>query len=327
MARLSTPTARKISRRTALVTQHLTASNVDVVRAFLHANANRYQDYAIPVSVTAITLELRRRQMPIPISESLQLLMLIRDVQSLGRGFWVPVPTHRISADGFDLIVSGLPNQELIRRYGFQYFGFGASRLISSDCPRLSDVPFSAFREWLDAPPSTEIWTQSQISAMRFSEPLGLDSAEYFRHWPGVNGARWTPLANGGIRESGFVLARHRASTGQTNHYLLKIARKRIIAMSEQPHDSDFILRLQFGLRSIEGDQPVVRVAHMPETSTTKLRIPRVPMAERRFLLSVGEVTDEHSFGHATAIMHGATVGASIAILTALGCLIVWEGI
>ena len=295
-------------------------SDLEAVRATLSLIASRYGGLSSPTSTTAMTFALRGRLHVPSVTEILQMLGQIRDAQSLGRGFWVPTPTHAISTGHFSLIVSGLPNQELHRQYGLDPYFLGASRLapIDVECSKL--MPTSAFADWLEAPVSTVKWGKREISQARYVPPLGVEGDHYFRHWRASGSSRWVSISAGSLPSSGVVLARHQAITKQTNHYLLRLHQSQIVAMSELPHDSDYVLRLQFALRTIGEDSPLVHVRLTGKKNLVEINLPPVPAAELRLLVAIGEMSAEPVYGRLTAIIHESTLEDVISVLTSLGC-------
>jgi hypothetical protein len=137
---------------------------LDALRAILSAFSNRVGDGCKPVSIVSIQHELRRRNRNPGITARLRELAEVRDIQDVGRGFWVPAPTHIVRLGEASLVVSGLPNQELARRFGISPLSFGVSRVLRQEAGIPADLPRSALREWTGAPKSTADWTQAWIA-------------------------------------------------------------------------------------------------------------------------------------------------------------------
>src|SRR5262249_28288319 len=134
------------------------ADDYEALRAILCAFSHRSDGLCRPVSFVAIQHELRRRNRDPLISRGLKELAFIRDVETVGQGFWLPVPAYLVSLSAASLVVSALPNQELARQYGIEPHGLGVSRLISDRSNSARSLPESPLCDWTEAPISTLEW-------------------------------------------------------------------------------------------------------------------------------------------------------------------------
>lgn len=293
------------------------AASLDVMRAYLTALSNRGDGEACPVSVVAAQHALRRRAVSAQASQLLKTLCMIKDAQDLGRGFYLPAPSHLVPCDGFALVVSGLPNQELERIYGCKLIAAGTGRVVRDVRVDAFGLPTADLSDWLEAPDSTLEWTRQRLRSARYVEPHGLDGCEFFQSWPSRNAARWQPLSEVLRPVTGTILLRHRGRTGQTNHYLVKVSAGRIAGMSELPHDPDQVLRLQFGLRELYNNPAWLRVSSTDQTTT--LNLPRTPSAEHRLLSAVGVVSKEPQADRWTVRIPNYSAVVVTAWLLALG--------
>jgi hypothetical protein len=295
-------------------------ADLEAARAMVSALSCRGNYHARPVSVIAIQSEFRKRARSLDVSSTLYPLMRVRDLQSLGRGFWLPVPTHLVVAKGFHIVVSGLATQELNRRHGLSPVIGGVSRLLLEESVSAIQLPVIALSRWLEAPSSTREWTQLQIASSNFAPPLSVDDMQIFRSWPAKSAHRWLGLRATDLPNSAIVMARHRGSTGQTNHYLLVVARRRVVAMAELPHDSDLALRLQFGLRQESGDGATFRTRFLDTDNKLLIEMPPIPSAETRFFESVGVVTSDPTTGRMISIVLKDIAPQAWSVLGSLGC-------
>ncbi len=218
--------------------------------------------------------------------EALSILAAVRDVQDLGRGFYVPVPLHRVPWNDFTLLVSSLPNQELERLYRCNIETPGASRIVEGEAESFRGLPEISFLEWLAVPSSTKVWTQKKLAEARYQEPIGLEGAEVFRAWPAPRRERWLPITDPAVPDTGLILVRHRAPDGRANHYLVRRISGRLRGMSELPQDVSELRRLQFGLRTLGGDSArwSAQQVRPDRALSILLDIPPLPAGEHRLL-------------------------------------------
>ena len=296
---------------------HAAAASLDVMRAYLSALSNRGDGVASPVSVVAAQHALRRRALPAQAFELLKALCTIKDAQDLGRGFYLPAPSHLVPSGGFALVVSALPNQELERIHGCRPISAGMGRVVHNVRDDAFGLPTADFSDWLEAPESTLEWTRQRLRSARYVEPHGLDGCEFFESWPSRNAARWQPLSESLLPETGTFLLRHRGRTGQTNHYLVRVSAGRIAGMSELPHDADEVRRLMFGLRAADNNPARLRLSSKDQTTT--LNLLRPPNAEHRLLSAVGVVSEELHTGRWTVRIPNYSAAVVTTRLLALG--------
>jgi hypothetical protein len=293
------------------------AALLDVVRAYLSALSNRGDGEVSPISVVAAQHALRRRALPAQASELLKTLCMVKDAQDLGHGFYLPAPSHLVPSDGFALVVSGLPNQELERIHGCKPISAGTGRVVYDIRDETFGLPTASFSDWLEAPESTVEWTRERLRTLRFVEPHGLDGCELYQSWPSRHAARWQPFSESVLPQAGTVLLRHRGRTGQTNHYLVKVSAGRVAGMSELPHDADEVRRLKFGLCAVGNNPARLRLSSMDQTTT--LNLPRTPNAELRLLSAVGVLSEEPQTGRWIVRIPNYSTSVVMTRLVALG--------
>ena len=163
-----------------LVTASDILPDLDAVRALMTALSNRTNGVVTPVSIVALQNAVRGRVSSMELSAGLGVLREIRDIQALGRGFYVPVPSHLVPLGGLALIVASLPNQEVERLYGFRPVAPGSSRL-ALETRALKALPECALLDWLGTPVSTIRWTKDKLTRARFQEPIDLKAYEVFQ--------------------------------------------------------------------------------------------------------------------------------------------------
>lgn len=299
------------------------AGELDSLRAHLSALSNSGDVAATPVSVIALQHLQRTRNRQSSISGAMSVLAAVRDVQGIGRGFYVPVPSHRVPWDGFTFLVSSLPNQELDRLYRFKVEAPGASRIVIGEAQALKCLPEISPLEWLDIPSTTLSWTQRTLAGARYQEPIGLENCEVFRAWRGVpRRERWLASSDPAVPDAGTFLVRHRAPDGRANHYLVRRAAGKSVGMSELQLSSSELRRLQFGLRSLAGDP--VRFSYLEacgDRGSVLLDVPALPAGEQRLLLALGGLEDAAMPGRWRTKIPNYAQPAVQSVLIALGLM------
>ena len=290
---------------------------LDSLRALLSSLANRGTGESVPVSIVALQHELRRRSASHEIVDALYLLSDIRDAQHLGRGFWLPTPSHTVPFTGFHLLVSGLPNQELTRLYACLFASPGASRLLLT-APG-NALPQGSPLKWLGAPESTLEWTRGIIDRAKLTEPHGLEGAEIFRSWRGESGSRWSGLNLRRLPSAKSQLIRFRAANGQVSYYLLSVVSGKILGMSELALGHQEIRRMQFGLRILYEDPGIFWFVREESQGWMLLDVPPLPPAERRLLSALGTVDEEMKPGRWQAKVPFYADQALVKVLESLG--------
>jgi hypothetical protein len=295
----------------------LVADVLDEVRGVVWSHANRSQDYLVPVSSSLVHFALKRRGRPWLPSEPLRALAHVKDVQGLGDGFWLPVATSLVPAGDIFIVCSGLPTSALTLELSLVPSGFGSSRLLYApvDLPQL---PRRALADWLEAPESTVLWTKKQLESVRFQDPFGLEGMDAFRHWKGPGSRRWLRIESADLPPHDLILARHKAPSGATNHYLLRMEASQVIGMHELPHDGDLVRRMQIGLRNIAEDPERFFLMRSGDT-LFDLVTPPIPHAERRLLEALGPLQIDPDTGQLRVRMPERATNAACQVLTALG--------
>src|SRR5580698_9764489 len=98
---------------------------LDEVRGVLFYKANNGGQFLTPTSSIALSNALQVRQVDADISELLRILCSLKDVQDLPYGHWIPVPTHKISFDQCDVVISGCPSRILEKDFQISLGGSG----------------------------------------------------------------------------------------------------------------------------------------------------------------------------------------------------------
>lgn len=293
---------------------------LDALRAILSAFSQRVGESCTPVSIVSIQHELRRRNRNPELAARLCELAEVRDAQNLGRGFWLPVPTHLVRLDGASLVVSGLPNQELTRRFSIKPLSFGVSRVLREEIEISESLPHSDLREWVGAPESTAHWTRDFIATTKRHAPFGIDGADLYLSWINRAGRRWAPMCDNTPDRDGTYMARVHANDGRFSYFMMRFNQRKTTSLQEVPSDLDTILRLQFGLRSLHGNPNWFAPAS--GNLNSELQLPLLPSAETRLLKAVGVVrTSASGYGLTVSLPEFATRSV-LSCLAALGLVL-----
>lgn len=295
----------------------LTPAVLDQVRGIVWSHANRDQDFLAPVSSTLVHFALKRRGRTWLPSEPLRALARVKDVQPLGDGFWLPVSTFLVRVGGICLVCSGLPTAFLERDLSLTTTGAGLSRLVSASAI-LTQFPSRELSDWMEAPTSTADWTRQCLRSAKFQEPFGLDGMEVFRHWKASGTRRWLPIADSELPHTASALGRHKAPSGATNHYLLRIQSSGITGIHELRHDGDSVRRVQIGLRRMAGDPERFWITRSAD-ATVELHTPPLPRAERRLLDALGPVVVDSEAGRLQVNLPEGATDTTVQVLAALG--------
>ncbi len=301
------------------------SARYDMVRAIVSAFSWRDFDTLVPTSTLAVQHELQRRNQMVPANEILGDLFELRDLQRIKGGYWIPSSTHlAISAD-IGLVVSGLPTQELDVEIGPLVNSIGASRFVRSGELERVGVPKIPLLEWLASPVSTRLWVEDMLRTVHYIDPYGMEAPEVYRHWKMSSPVRWMRLDNMVSLDERVVLARHQSRDRRSNYYLLRVRDRRVIAMHELSLNSDDVVRLMCGLRSIGDDPLICRVAHETNGPYVRVRVGMLPGAERRLLMALGQLAkNEQTFGM-EAVVPDCTLTTVLDIIEALGCKVEME--
>lgn len=293
---------------------------LDALRAILSAFSHRVGESCAPVSTGSIQHELRRRNRNPELAARLREIGEVRDVQDLGRGFWLPVPTHVVRLGGASLVVSGLPNQELARRFSIKPFGFGVSRLLREETKDSEGLPHSPLQEWIGVPKFTADWTRDWIASTKRHVPFGIDGADVYRSWINRPGRRWALMCDNTPDRDGTYMGRVRATDGRFSYFMLGFHKRKATSLQEVPSDLDTILRLQFGLRSLHANP---NWFESPSGGPDKtIELPLLPSAETRLLKAVGLVrTSASGYGLTVSLPEFAT-SSVFSCLAALGLVL-----
>lgn len=175
----------------------------------------------------------------------------LREVQSLGNGFWLPAPSRSVPLNEGYLIISPLPTTHLPIELELQS-GLGLGRVAKLP---LSDAPMQSLEDWMGSPRSISGWIQRETSAVEKTlvrTVLDRENLEFYVPWSKDPSSKFSmrnwikaidiPLPS----RSKILLAR--STDGVVASYYWCTFRDGILFESQDSVKSDEIIRIQFGL-------------------------------------------------------------------------------
>jgi len=258
---------------------------LEALRALLSALANR-SGTLTPVSALALQHELDRRILPSSVREPLAQLRRIGDIETVGRGFYLPAPTRIIPFTHWGLVLSGLPVQELARLHGLQVASPGNARLVR-DPNAAGNIPRCPLVSWLRAPRSTIEWAEQTIRATPFHAPHGWEDLEVFNVRKKHGALGWSRIATAHRKSPCTYLARNPQGHGPRSYYFLKIGRRDVEGLGDLHLRGSEIIRLQIALGAL-ADEPYRYSLVSEEGGLLVLQLPFLPDQETLLLECIG---------------------------------------
>jgi hypothetical protein len=258
---------------------------------------------------------------------ALRVLLLMREAEDLGHGYWFPTPMRAVENDVLTILVSASPTTELVRHFpSVRRTGYARvlSRVDSEGLPR------QALDQWLgDVPRLTATWAQSEVDRARLAmgptSPSG--NVEYFcveASGPLQSptfAPRWThEPARAIVLPDGIALCRQRLSVVASRYFVGQLDGKRLVAESNRVVDAG---RLQFGMAALAGRKLSIGVTRLTEADIYFVPV-QLPRPERRLLLALGQ-RDGRLPGRAYRVSSGAASSLLSARLESLGTNVRWD--
>jgi hypothetical protein len=215
-------------------------SELDLTRAVLTAHA-RSAPISTPVHIMRIAADLRRRRVQTSCVELLNTLHVLREIQPIRNGYWIPAPTSIVTHDAISLAISGCATEELRRHLPVEVSAFGAARLVVGNSD--SAIPWL---QWTCAPQNSAQWAEREIARCFATATIGVipdTRFEVYRHWHS-SPPRWIDTRS----YTGVALSRVRSSLGVFQHYFCELRGGAIRSVADIPQDVDFRFRMQIAL-------------------------------------------------------------------------------
>lgn len=290
--------------------------NTETVRALLSAFANR-EGTPTPVSILSLRRELTRRRLSPDIKPQVDLLRRIGDIETIGSGFYLPVPTYAVLFGEWGLLISGLPNQEIVRLYQIEVAAPGSARIIR-DLPCPATIGRRQASDWLGTPRSTLEWADAHLREARFGDPHGWNTLEAYIVDRRIGSVGWISTVDELLRLQGVHLLRNAIGTGPRSYYLLSVGAGGVDGMSELRLRGADIRRLQLALQAKAGASAMFSFRTC-DLDTSELRAPFLPAEEKRFLEAIGRVQDRPDARGISATVPAYTRAAVTKCLQSLG--------
>lgn len=298
-------------------------ASVEIARAAISALCYASADRSREAHTISIKSAFERAGDPGGYRYGLSALSLVREIQQLPRGFWIPTPVRAVELGEFSLVVASVPTHRL----EYEIPGAkraGVSRIVpSAQCSHLERQDFSS---WVGhTPTDPRLSTLNELSKLVAELRPTVQNArlEYFRVDVGRHGYggaprfRWhtepgNPLP---IDDSAFLCREQRGQSG----YRFCLVRRRSGKVQEEAPVSGRPTRLQFGIALVEGKP--IQIDYAIREATVELIIPEsLPKAEYRFIEAIGIQVHKH-FGARTYALPRALQSSAVDMLTGLGCI------
>lgn len=212
------------------------------------------------------------------------------DIETIGGGFYLPIPTHAVLFEEWGLLISGLPTQEIVRLYGIEVAAPGSARIIRNLSYPVTIAQRQA-SDWLGTPSCTREWADAHLGDARFGDPYGWNTLEAYNIDRRIGSIGWMSAGDEIRRSQGIHLLRNAIGTGPRSYYLLKVTGSGIDGMSELQLRGADIRRLQFALRARASVSALFSFRDS-DPDTFELSAPFLPVQETRFLEAIGRVQD-----------------------------------
>jgi hypothetical protein len=265
------------------------SSSLDQVRGVLFASSNHDDVFFDSVSTQSIKIALARRGRDGSPVDALNELYFVGDIQSLGRGHWLPCVTASVQIGQISVLLSGMPTRLLSRVITKPISGSGTCRLVGEPLSE-AGIGSHQFQWWCGAPVSTVELTSQTLRSSTF--PLEVTSRlEYFNHWDKSVSYRWSYALPRSAPSNGVVLAREKGPIG-TLYFLSRVVSSKVAALQELSKDWNEAFRLGFGLRALIGNPATYAVQDGDGENCNVITPAFLPSPERKVLRALGPVIE-----------------------------------
>ena len=216
----------------------------------------------------------------------------LREVQSLGNGFWLPAPSRSVPLNEGYLIISPLPTAHLPVELELQN-GFGLGRVAKLP---FADAPIQSIEDWMGSPRSLLAWIQRELSVVEKSlvrTVLELENLEFYVPWskdPSLKFSmrNWIKAFDIPLSSRGNILLA-RSTDGVMASYFWCTFRDGILFESQISVKSDEIIRIQFALEILNNAAwRELSLREYKDKLNFNCRFP-LPSDIDRFLIAIGE--------------------------------------
>jgi hypothetical protein len=288
----------------------------DDVRALLSALAN-VNGALKPVSILTVRRELTKRRFAPDVKPQMELLHGLGEIEAVGGGFYLPIPTHVVEFGDWAVLLSGLPSQEISRIYGITIIAPGSARIVRN-LPVTSTIARRQQSDWLGTPACSKQWGRTVIESTQLKDPYGWQSLQTYNVDRKVGSIGWIGVSEELVSSDGVHLLRNASGLGPRSYYLLKVAGNKVRGLGELPLRGADIRRLQFALRAISGASASFSLTPR-DADHSELSAPFLPAQEARFLRAIGHVAERVDGKGIIATIPSYTEDVVVRILSSLG--------
>lgn len=262
---------------------------LDQVRGVLFALSNHGEVFFDLVSTQSIRCALARRGRDSSPVNALNELYEVGDIQSLGRGRWLPSVTASVQIGQISVLISGMPTRLLSRVITKPIFGAGSCRLVGEPLSE-PGIGSHQFQWWCGAPASSVELTSQTLRAATF--PLEATSRlQYFNHWDKSVSHRWLYALPRSAPSSGVVLAKENGPIS-TLYFLGKVSNSMVVSLQELSNDWNQAFRVGFGLRALSGNPANYALRDCAGEYCEVIAPAFLPLSERKVLRALGPVVE-----------------------------------
>ncbi len=267
----------------------------EIVRALISALSNAGKGQRIPVHTNRIRSCQRYFAKEIDLQKTLRTLESLREIYTVGNGFWLPANVRRINLTDCWMLLGCYPTEHL--ESSVEILGsLGPGRLTLGPYPEAEEIDLS---RWLEVDPDIKAWGESTIqhgfSSMEESSLFAKD-LEVYVPWITRSGlyrsysSPWLRLEEAGSRVEGFPLLAREKDYAQSSQILIEVRGGRIYESSYRlpnarrlRYSFDFIYGSFYRLAEKSSDREVNRY---------QMYFP-LPREEERFVSAVGVISND----------------------------------
>jgi len=266
------------------------ADVVEYGRGQLAALSYALSDQARDVHILRLRNAFDRAGVGLRLKFVLRVLNLMREVQELKGGYWVPTPLRLVTLNKDAILLAPIPTEELKRHFG-DVERAGYARVLPDSCG--IDLPRQALEDWAGFDSmNARIWAELAIERAwkEISPTVEPKSIEYFclKRISTAMGDRtsphWTTDPRRAVAAKNRILfCRSRQTESYYRYFLGTVEKGRLATESSPPKEVD---RLHYGFAAVVGQPITVFLDKRQDGYLLRIFAP-LPRPERRLLLAL----------------------------------------
>jgi len=252
---------------------------------------------------------------------SLNILNLLREVQTLSGGYFFPTPLRYVPLGGQAIIVGPTPTRELQRHF-YGVTRMGHARVIAQSDAK--GLPIQELDNWLGLHVQDSVaWSEAQVAEAEngMGTTISPRNVQYFRMGTArstlgeINIPVWadTPLSS--MQLKGVSVCRERLGRDCYRYFFGRVKGERLVAESSTPLE---VARLCSGFAALMG-RPITVMIDSRNTESVIYAPASLPRPERQLILALGS-RDMSLTGKAYRVTDDSYVFQISARLKRLGC-------